>query len=294
VMNTIGPIWDGNEVWLVTFGGALFAAFPDAYATVFSGFYTAFMLLMSALILRAVSMEFRSKVRHGSWRRVWDVGFTLGSTLAALLFGVATGNVMRGLALDARGDFTGTLLDLLNPYALLTGALAVTLFAMHGAIYLHLKTEGDLQERIVPWMWRTFGLFLLTFVLTTMFTLVAIPRATQLLAVHPGLWVVPVANVFAVANVPRAIHRGTPAAAFASSCAVILGLVFLLGVALFPDLVPATDPALSLTVWTAASSPRTLRIMLLIALIGMPMVLAYTGAVYWTFRGKVRLDPHAY
>lgn len=294
VMNTIGPIWDGNEVWLVTFGGALFAAFPEAYATVFSGFYTAFMLLLFALILRAVSMEFRSKVHHATWRRVWDVLFTAGSALAAVLFGVATGNVMRGLALDARGNFTGSLLDLLNPYALLVGVMTLALFAMHGTIYLHLKTEGPLQQRTVAWMWRTFGCFLVTFVLTTMFTLVAVPRATQHLAEHPILWIVPVANVFAVANVPRAIYRGSPGAAFASSCATIVALVFLLGVAIFPDLVPAHDPANGLTVWNAASSTRTLGIMLLIALIGMPLVLSYTAAIYWTFRGKVRLDDHSY
>lgn len=294
VMNTIGPLWDGNEVWLVTFGGALFAAFPEAYATVFSGFYTAFMLLLCALILRAVSMEFRSKVTAAAWRRAWDAAFTAGSALAVLLFGVATGNVMRGLPLDARGNVTGSLLDLLSPYPLLVGVLTLTLFAMHGTIYLHLKTEGPLQARTVAWMWRTFGCFLVAFLLTTMFTLAAVPRATQRLADHPILWIVPVANVFAVANVPRAIHRGTPGAAFASSCATIVALVFLLGVAIFPDLVPALDPAHSLTVWNAASSPRTLGIMLVIAIIGMPMVLAYTGAIYWTFRGKVRLDDHSY
>lgn len=294
VMNTIGPIWDGNEVWLVTFGGALFAAFPEAYATVFSGFYTAFMLLLCALILRAVSLEFRSKVRHPAWRRLWDRAFTAGSTVAALLFGVATGNVMLGIPLDARGDFTGSFATLLHPYALLVGVLVVALFAMHGTIYLHLKTEGELQKRTVEWMWRTFGFFLLAFVLTTMFTLVAVPRAVRLLAEHPVLWAVPVANVFAVANLPRTIYRARPVATFASSCATILSLVFLLGVALFPDLVPARDAANGLTVWNAASSPRTLRIMLVIAIVGMPMVVAYTAAVYWTFRGKVRIDDHSY
>jgi cytochrome bd ubiquinol oxidase subunit II len=294
-MNTIGPLWDGNEVWLVTFGGALFAAFPDAYATVFSGFYTAFMLLLVALILRAVSMEFRSKVTHAAWRRLWDSAFTLGSTLAALLFGVATGNVMRGLPLDARGNFTGSLWTLLNPYALLVGLLVVSLFAMHGTIYLHLKTEGELQKRIGDWMWKTFGVFLVLFVLTTMFTLVAVPRATTHLIARPLLWIVPVANVFAIANIPRAIHAGNAAHAFASSCAAIVALVFLLGAALFPDLVPASNaPGYSLTLFNSSSSARTLSIMLIIALIGMPMVIGYTAAVYWTFRGKVRLDDQSY
>jgi cytochrome bd ubiquinol oxidase subunit II len=292
---TIGPLWDGNEVWLVTFGGAMFAAFPNAYATVFSGFYTAFMLLLFALILRGVSMEFRSKLAHPRWRRLWDGCFFLGSSLAALLFGIATGNILRGIPLDARGNFTGSLLDLLNPYALLVGLLVVALFAMHGAIYLHLRTEGELQQRAEGWMWRTFGLFLLLFMLTTMFTLVAVPRATAHLVHNPVLWLVPVANVFAIANVPRALYRRSPAQAFASSAATILALVFLLGAALLPDLVPSSsDPAHGLTIFNAASSARTLAIMLVIAAIGMPLVLAYTAAIYWTFRGKVRLDEHSH
>jgi cytochrome d ubiquinol oxidase subunit II len=294
-INSIGPLWDGNEVWLVTFGGAMFAAFPDAYATVFSGFYTAFMALLFALILRAVSIEFRSKVAAPGWRRVWDVCFSAGSTVAALLFGVATGNIMRGIPLDARGNFTGSLLDLLNPYALLVGVLTVSLFAMHGTIYLHLKTEGPLQRRTVEWMWRTFGVFLLTYVMTTMFTLVAVPRAVAHLVETPILWAVPVANVFAVANIPRAIHRGSAGHAFVSSSAVIVAMVFLLGAALFPNLVPShPEPQHGLTIWNAASSARTLEIMLLVAVIGMPGVLAYTATVYWTFRGKVRLDEHSY
>ena len=293
-MNTIGPLWDGNEVWLVTFGGAMFAAFPNAYATVFSGFYTAFMLLLVALISRAVSMEFRSKVAAPGWRRIWDAAFSAGSALAALLFGVATGNILRGLPLDARGDYTGTLLDLLNPYALLVGAMTVALFAMHGTIYLHLKTDGVLQRRTVDWMWRTYGIFLLLFLLVTMVTLVVMPRATRHFAALPLLWAVPVATAAAIANIPRAIHRGLPGQAFLSSAATIAALVFLLGAALYPDMVPATDPANTVTIHNAASSPRTLRIMLLIALIGMPMVLSYTAAIYWAFRGKVQLDEHSY
>lgn len=295
MMNSIGPIWDGNEVWLVTFGGAMFAAFPNAYATVFSGFYTPFMMLLFALILRAVSMEFRGKVARAAWRRLWDGCFSAGSTTAALLFGVATGNIIRGIPLDEHGDFTGSLMTLLNPYALLVGLLTVSLFAMHGTIYLHLKTEGALQQRIEDWMWRTFGFFLLTYILTTMFTLVTVPRAITHLMESPLLWVVPVANAFAVANIPRAIYRGSAPAAFASSSGTIVAMVFLLGAALFPDLVPSMpDPQHGVTIMNAASSPRTLSIMLIIAAIGMPIVLCYTAAIYWTFRGKVRLGEHSY
>ncbi len=159
VMNSIGPLWDGNEVWLVTFGGALFAAFPEAYATVFSGFYLPFMLLLCALILRAVSLEFRSKVQSMRWRKVWDLLFFVGSTLATFLFGVAVGNMMLGVPLDEDHEYVGSMQHLLNPYALAVGLMAIFAFAMHGAIYLFLKTEGELQSRMKPVMWRMYFVF---------------------------------------------------------------------------------------------------------------------------------------
>jgi len=294
-LNSIGPLWDGNEVWLVTFGGAMFAAFPAAYATVFSGFYAAFMLLLFALIFRAVSIEFRSKRESRFWRAAWDAGFSAGSLLAALLFGVAVGNLMRGVPLTAAGEYHGDLFQQLDPYPLLVGALAVALFAMHGTIYLYLKTEGDLQRRVHRWMWRNFGLFLVVFMLTTIYTLVAVPSATAQLERFPVLWIIPVLTVLAIANIPRAIFNEQPGRAFASSVCTVVGLVFLLGAALFPNLVPSSPhPERSLSIWNAASSPTTHRIMLLIALLGMPAVLSYTALVYWTFRGKVRMDEHSY
>jgi len=294
-MNAIGPIWDGNEVWLVTFGGALFAAFPEAYASVFSGFYTAFMLLLFALILRAVSLEFRSKMAGAGWRRFWDWAFFAGSASATLLFGVAVGNAILGVPLDAHGDFTGTLLDQLNPYALLVGVFAVATFAMHGALFLYLKTEGELQQRLETWMWRTFGVFLVGYLLTTIYTLVMVPRAATKFSRFPWAAIVVVATVLAIANIPRSIYWRRPAQAFASSCATIAGLLALFGGVLFPNLVTASnDPGLSLTIHSAASSPRTLTIMLVIAAIGMPFVAGYTAVIYWTFRGKVRLDPQSY
>ncbi len=294
-MNAIGPLWDGNEVWLVTFGGALFAAFPEAYATSFSAFYTAFMLLLVALIFRAVSMELRSKVASDWWRRFWDFAFFGGSATATLLFGVAVGNAILGMPLDRAGNFTGTLADQLNPYTLLVGLMTVALFAMHGGLFLYLKTEGDFQARLRDWMWRSWGLFLVAYMLTTMYTLALVPRATANFEHWPLAAVVVVANVLAVANIPRALHWGRPGEAFVSSCAVIATLVMLFGLALFPNLVTASnDAANSITVFNGASSPKTLTIMLIIAVIGMPFVLAYTGIVYWAFRGKVRLDEHSY
>jgi cytochrome d ubiquinol oxidase subunit II len=294
-MNSIGPLWDGNEVWLVTFGGALFAAFPDAYATVFSGFYSAFMLLLFALIFRAVSIEFRSKVASPRWRRFWDLSFFGGSALATLLYGVAVGNAILGIPLDERGDFTGTLLDQLGPYPLLVGAMTVALFAMHGGLFLYLKTEGAFQDRLRDWMWRSWGLFLVCYMLATMYTLALVPRATANFERWPWAAAVVVVNVLAVANIPRCLHWGRPGQAFASSCVVIATLTLLFGLALYPNLVAASNvPANSVTIFSAASSPKTLTIMLIIAAVGMPFVLAYTAIIYWTFRGKVRLDDHSY
>jgi cytochrome d ubiquinol oxidase subunit II len=294
-MNSIGPLWDGNEVWLVTFGGALFAAFPEAYATVFSGFYTAFMLLLFALVFRAVSLEFRSKVSGKGWRRFWDWSFFGGSALASLLFGVAVGNAMLGMPLDDAGNFHGTVLDQLTPFPVLVGLMTVALFAMHGGMFLYLKTEGEFQQRLRDWLWRSWGLFLVLFMLTTIATVAFIPRATVNFERWPWAAVVVLVAILAVANIPRCLYWGAPGRAFLSSCVVIVCMVGLFGLALYPNLVTASnDPANSITIFNAASSPKTLMIMLIIAIVGLPFVLAYTAIIYWTFRGKVELGEHSY
>lgn len=294
-MNSIGPLWDGNEVWLVTFGGALFAAFPHAYATAFSAFYLPFMLLLFALIFRAVSMEFRSKHESARWRHGWDMAFFTASSLATFLFGVAVGNSMIGLPIGADMEFQGGFFDLLPPYALLVGALAVATFLMHGSIYLYLKTESDLQERIHKWMWRTFWVFLVVFLITTVITLVTIPHASSNFRNYPWTLLIVALNVLAIANIPRAIHQSRPLYAFVSSSATIAALTFLFGMALFPNLIYSSlDPEWSLTIYNAASSQKTLSIMRTIAFIGMPFVLSYTVVIYWTFRGKVDLGKFSY
>lgn len=295
LLNSIGPIWDGNEVWLVTFGGAMFAAFPEAYATIFSGFYIAFMLVLFALIFRAVAIEFRSKRSSPIWRTLWDWIFFGSSLLASLLFGTAVGAAMSGIPLNARGIFVGEFFDQLGFYPLLVGAMTAAMFTMHGAIYLYLKTEGSLQERIHGWMWRSFGFFLILYLLATVVTLVEIPRATANFRNQPLAWLLVVANVLAIANIPRAILQKRPRYAFVSSSATIAALVCLFGLALFPNLVTSHPlPENSLTIYNAASSQTTLRIMLWIAILGMPFVLAYTFIVYRTFSGKVRLGAESY
>ncbi|MCA8960240.1 MAG: cytochrome d ubiquinol oxidase subunit II [Planctomycetes bacterium] len=293
-MNAIGPLWDGNEVWLVTFGGALFAAFPEAYATVFSAFYLPFMLLLFCLILRAVSLEFRSKRPGPRWRATWDRLFFLSCTGATFLFGVAVGDSMIGLDIDAHADYRGGLLGLLRPYALLVGALAVSLFALHGSLFLGLKTEGELRDRLHRWSWRFFLAFFAFFATTTAITVHLVPAALTNFETQPWLVAIPLLLLAAVGNIARCLHRGSPGQAFASSCATIAGLVTLFGIALFPHLVMAHDAEHSLTIHNASSSPTTLKIMLTIALIGMPFVVAYTVAIYWIYRGKVKLDDFSY
>lgn len=295
MMNSIGPIWDGNEVWLVTFGGAMFAAFPNVYATVFSGFYVAFMLLLFALIFRAVSIEFRSKRDSAAWKRFWDFSFFGASLLATFLFGVAAGNALIGIPINAEGVFTGAFLDLLRPYPILIGLLTVSFAVMHGAIYLYLKTEQALQQLVHRWMWRGFGLSLISYMLATIFTMAVMPEALRNFREHSWSWLIVIATVFAFANVPRAIFLGRPFYAFLSSSFTILALVFLFSFTLYPNMVvSSTSPDYNLTVFNSASSEKTLGIMTVIALIGMPFVLAYTAVIYWAFRGKVRITEHSY
>jgi cytochrome d ubiquinol oxidase subunit II len=295
MINSIGPLWDGNEVWLVTFGGAMFAAFPNAYATVFSGFYVAFMMLLFALIFRAVSMEFRGKRDSVVWKRFWDYSFFGASTLATFLFGVAAGNALLGIPINAEGTFAGSFFDLIRPYPVLIGLLTVFFAIMHGAIYLYLKTEGELQQVLHRWMWRGFGLTLVCYMLSTIFTLAAVPQAIRNFQGHNWSWAIVVLTVLSFANIPRAIFLGRPFYAFLSSSLTILALVFLFSFTLYPNLVASSiSPANNLTIFNAASSPKTLRIMAIIALIGMPFVLAYTTAIYWAFRGKVKISEHSY
>jgi cytochrome d ubiquinol oxidase subunit II len=292
---TIGPIWDGNEVWLVTFGGALFAAFPEAYATVFSGFYVVFMLVLLALIARAVSLDFRSKTESPAWRKTWDVVFFLSSTLATLLFGVGVGNAMLGVPLTERGIYAGGFLGLLHPYAVSVGLLAVAMFLMHGSIYLHLKTTGKLRDRIDRWMWCSYGLFVAMYLVVTIATWLVIPRATAPFENYRCAWLVVVINVAAVLSIPYALSRHWSGRAFFASCLTVSALVLLLGLALFPNLVTSTpNPENSLTIYSAASSQKTLGIMLIVALMGMPFVIAYTSIIYWVFRGRVAIGGDEY
>ncbi len=295
MINSIGPVWDGNEVWLVTGGGALFAAFPEAYATTFSGFYIAFMLFLLALILRAVSIEVRSKQEAAWWRRTFDVTFSLGSVLGSVLVGVALGNLARGIALDANHEFVGGFLSLLHPYSLLVGVTTLSLFAMHGGIYVILKTEDELQRRAQGWVGRLMAFFIVSYLATTVATWLTQPHLVAPFRAQPALAVVPVLTLLAVANLPRELHHGREFRAFLTSCLTMVGLLVTFGIGMYPHLVfSQPNPENSLTIYNAASSQRTLGIMAIIAAIGMPLVLTYTIAIYRIFRGKVKLTPESY
>ena len=295
MLNAIGPVWDGNEVWLVTGGGALFAAFPNVYATVFSGFYLALYLLLAALIFRAVAIEFRGKRPERWWRQTWDIGFSIGSILSSLLIGVALGNIAWGIPIDEHGEFAGTFFSLLTPYPLLVGVTTVALFMMHGAIYGVMKTEGALHDKLRGWAMNSIIFFVICATTLTMATLLYVPHLAARVRDNPWLFSVALANMLAIANIPREFHHGNDGRAFLSSCAAIVTLMALFALNVFPNLVISQpDPGNSLNIYNATSSPKTLGIMLVIACIGLPVVLAYTVSIYWIFRGKVKLDRMSY
>jgi len=288
-MDAIAPVWDGNEVWLLTAGGALFAAFPFVYATVFSGYYMALMLLLVFLIWRAVSFEFRNKMESPRWIRAWDWAFGLGSIVPPILFGVAVGNILRGLPLNDRGDFTGTFVSLLNPYAILVGVLALTMFLTHGALYLGIKTEGELRDRMDRWAPGLWMAWVVLYVAATFVSLLVSPFLFAGILKNPVFWVLFPVMMASVVLIPVFLKSGRHMRAFLASSVAIATQIGLAAVGLFPNLVPArNNPDLSLTIYNASSSAKTLTTMLIIAGIGVPIVLAYTVFIYRVFKGKVR------
>jgi cytochrome d ubiquinol oxidase subunit II len=294
-LNAIGPVWDGNQVWLVTGGGALFAAFPEVYATAFSGFYTGFILLLFMLIFRGVSIHVRSLRPGRRWRNAWDGAFWGSSVFASFLIGVVMGNIAWGVPLTETFGYRGSLLAQLNPYAVLLGVMVVALFMMHGAIYLVMKTEGELNLLVRQWVRPTIIFFVVMYGLVTLATLLYVPRLAEPFRLRPWLFVVPVASMLAIANIPREVARGREMAAFLSSSAAMALLLALLGIGMFPELIHGTgDSGVSLTAFNGASSQHTLRTMLILAGIGMPLVVGYTFHVYRVFKGKVKLDSMSY
>lgn len=296
MLNSIGPVWDGNEVWLVTAGGALFAGFPEIYATVFSAFYVPMMILLAGLIFRAVAIEFRSKEKMAWWRWTWDIAFSFGSFVIALILGVAIGNLIHGIELDIHKEYIGTFEELLNPYAFLLGIFTVSLFLMHGSIYILMKTEGELHDKLRNRSTGCIIFFILVYSITTMATLIYEPHMIKAFHDRPIFFLVAVLNILAVANIPREIYNGRDARAFIASCVNIICLFALYAIGTYPNVVRSlSNPdELSITIYNGASSQLTLEILFIIALIGIPLVLSYTIAIYYIFRGKVKIDTHSY
>jgi cytochrome d ubiquinol oxidase subunit II len=286
LIRSVGPVWDGNEVWLLTAGGATFAAFPGTYALMFSYLYSALLLLLFALIIRGVSLEFRNKLDGTGWTRAWDTGIFAGSALPALLLGVAFGNIFSGLPMDAAG-YHGSLLSLLNPYGLLTGALFVLLFLTHGSLYVSIKTSGELSSRAASVAGRLWFAELAVAVLFLAATAIYTKLYDNYLGV-PLLLAVPAVAVAALLGIKIFLAKGRTLAAFASSCVTIVTVVFTGVIGLFPNLIPSSiDPSQSLTIYNSSSSPYTLKIMTVVALVFVPIVIAYKIWVYRLFRTPV-------
>ncbi len=295
VLNAIGPVWDGNEVWLVLGGGALFAAFPLVYASLFSGFYLAMMLVLLVLILRTVAIEFRSQRESTLWRRTFD-WFFFGSSLGiTVLLGVALGNVIRGLPIDADGNMDIDLVSLLNPYSLAVGVTAVVMLSLHGGIFLVVKTDDEVEARaarLVPRLMAAF--FVLMTVLIGWTLLLDTPIADNY---RERIWIglFPLLALVAALVAWRSVVRRRYLPAFLASATTIALLVGAVAAGLYPTLLHSSiDSAYDLTVTNAASAEPTLQVMFVIALIGMPFVLLYTAGVYYFFRGKVVLDDESY
>lgn len=294
-MNAIGPVWDGNEVWLVIGGGALFAGFPVAYAAIFSAFYVPFMIFLVGLIFRAVAIEFRSKEPMAWWRKTWDVAYCVACIIVALSLGLMLGNVAYGIPLNEHKEFSGNWLSFFNPFSLLVAITTLALFMMHGAIYLTMKTENRLFAKLHILSNKFIIFFVLSFVITTLYTLLYIPHLSDFFRNNPAGFVVPVLMVLCIANIPRQIKKGKYRYAFFSSAATIALLLIMVAMEVFPFLLYSTgDSNNSITISNAASSPKTMKILLIIALIGTPLVAVYTSFVFWTFKGKVKLDEMSY
>lgn len=295
-LNAIGPVWDGNEVWLVIGGGALFAGFPIMYATFFSSMYTPFILFLVFLIFRAVSIEFRSKEEMLWWRKAWDIGYSVSSIALAFLLGVVLGNVLQGIAIGEKYSYHDQgFFEFLNPYALLVGATTLFLFMSHGAIYLILKTEGRLYAKMTILLKKSNRLFIAFFGLTSLYTFFYIPHLTDAFVSHWWLGIVPILTVLSIANVPRLAHKHKYGMAFLFSALTIAFMMLIVAIELYPTLLYSTiDAKHSITIYNAAASTKTLKIMMVMVAIGTPLVLAYTIFVYRTFRGKVKMDETSY
>ncbi|MBO0921149.1 cytochrome d ubiquinol oxidase subunit II [Cellulomonas sp. zg-ZUI222] len=283
MINTIGPVWDGNEVWLLTAGGATFAAFPEWYATLFSGFYLPLFLILIALIVRVVAFEWRGKIDSPQWRTWADRALIFGSFVPALLWGVAFANLVRGVELDANHQYVGGFFALLSPFALLGGVVTLSIFLTHGAIFLAMKTDGEMRERAGTFAARSSVVTLLAAGVWAVWAQVAYSG-------EPWTWAAVLVAAVALVLVVVATRQRREALAFGASVVTIVAAVVLIFGSMFPDVMPAFDPANSLTVENASSTDYTLTVMTWVAVILTPIVLLYQGWTYWVFRKRLTIE----
>ncbi len=321
IINSIGATWDGNQVWFITAGGAVFAAWPVVYATAFSGFYIALMLTLFALFFRPVGFDYRSKVPDARWRAAWDWGLFAGGFVPALIFGVAFGNLLQGVPFsfdsDMRVTYSGSFWQLLNPFGLLAGVVSLTMLLTHGAVYLQIRTEGEIARR-ARMTTKIAGLvFILSFIFAGVWVVnwldgyhivsmlpanapsTPLEKAVEKAAGawmtnyhnYPALWIAPALGIAGAVLAIVASSAKKPIAAFVASSLMLAGVIFTAGIAMFPFIMPSSsDPRSSLTVWDAVSSHKTLQIMFWVVLVFLPIVLAYTSWVYTVLRGKITVE----
>ncbi len=294
MVNSLGPLWDGNEVWLLTAGGVTFAAFPKVYAVMFSSLYSALMLILFALIVRGVAFEFRGKVDSAAWRKIWDACLFIGSVLPAVLFGVAFANIFRGIPIDADGVYQGTLFTLLNPYGILGGVLFLLLFLVHGALWLSIKSEGDLQQRAVAAVNKLWPVELGMAVIFLIASLFATRLYDNYLA-NPVLFIIVLLAVAGLLGIKVFLARKAWFKAWFSSALTIVAATFYGVIGLFPNMFPSSlDANFNLTAHNSASSALTLKIMLVVVILFVPIVLAYQTWNYFLFKSKVTKEDLVY
>ncbi len=280
-MNSIGPFWDGNEVWLLTGGGAIFAAFPAVYATTFSAFYMAIMLVIFSLIFRALAIEFRNKIDNVSWYGVWDKAFSGGSILVSILFGVAIGNILTGIPLNSSGDYSAGFFDLITPYTVLIGLTTLAMFIVHGATFLKIKTEGPLRETVSKWLGKSWFFYTALHIISLTTTLIYHQRTFVKLSI-----VLAVIALISTILIKVSNCKGKVGLPFVFSSISIFSNMFFVASSIFPFMVFNTTSAPSLTIFNSSASQNSLTVMLVMALIGMPIVISYTIFVYRVFSKK--------
>ena len=295
LMNSIGPLWDGNEVWLLTGGGALFAAFPHVYASAFSGLYIALMLVLLFLISRGIALEFRNKVDSQSWKKLWDLVFGISSLVLPVLFGVAIGNLLTGLPVRADMNIEITLFQLLMPYPVLIGVLTLVLFILHGSLFALNKTEGELNTQIKKFATPLAWIFALLWIVTSIATIIFEPQAIKNFQAMPILYIFSLLILIFALLIPSRIKKENFKQGFIFSFLITILAMTTFAISMFPNFIPSTiDPNYSLNLSNGASSQMTLTIMLIIAAIGMPVVIGYTIWINRVYRGKVKIDEHSY